>query len=56
VSLQGRVAELVDDPGLRDIDRLSQRYLGRPYPTRDEPRVSAWIEVERWQAWRPGNL
>jgi PPOX class probable F420-dependent enzyme len=56
VSLQGRVAELVDDPDLRDIDRLSQRYLGRPYPARDQRRVTAWIEVERWHAWRPEDL
>jgi PPOX class probable F420-dependent enzyme len=51
VSLQGRVTELVDDEGLADIDRLSRHYGGRPYPVRDRPRVSAWIEVERWHGW-----
>ncbi len=56
VSLQGRVVSLEGDPGLRDIDRLSVRYTGEPYPYRDNPRVSAWIEIERWHAWRPERL
>jgi PPOX class probable F420-dependent enzyme len=56
VSLQGRVASLVDDAGLRDIDRLSVRYTGRPYPIRDRGRVTARIEIERWHAWRPDGL
>jgi PPOX class probable F420-dependent enzyme len=56
VSLQGRVVSLADDPDLRDIDRLSVRYTGEPYPIRDQRRVTAWIEIERWHAWRSGNL
>lgn len=51
VSLQGRVVEMREDTGLADIDRLSQHYTGRPYPTRDRGRVSAWIEVDRWHGW-----
>ncbi|MDO3684935.1 PPOX class F420-dependent oxidoreductase [Micromonospora sp. C28ISP2-4] len=51
VSLIGRVAELRDDEGLADIDRISQHYTGRPYPRRDRTRVSAWIEIERWHGW-----
>lgn len=51
VSVQGRVADLVDDPDLADIDRLSTHYTGRPYPARDRRRVSAWIEVESWHGW-----
>lgn len=51
VSLQGHVTELVDDEGLADIDRLSQHYRERRYPVRDRPRISAWIEVERWHGW-----
>ncbi|MFD8546515.1 PPOX class F420-dependent oxidoreductase [Streptomyces sp. NPDC059649] len=51
LTLIGRVAELRDDAQLADIDRLAQRYLGRPYPQRDRRRVSAWIEVERWHGW-----
>jgi PPOX class probable F420-dependent enzyme len=56
VSIQGRVVSLADDPALRDIDRLSVRYTGAPYPYRENGRVSAWIEVERWHAWRPEQL
>src|SRR3954469_8876260 len=44
VSLQGRVVSLEDDLDLRDIDRLSLRYTGAPYPVRDNGRISAWIE------------
>ncbi|MGY0065774.1 PPOX class F420-dependent oxidoreductase [Streptomyces sp. QTS137] len=51
VTLIGRVVELKDDEGLADIDRLSRHYTGNPYPDRVRPRVSAWIEVERWHGW-----
>ncbi|MFI6345463.1 PPOX class F420-dependent oxidoreductase [Streptomyces sp. NPDC050560] len=51
VTLIGRVAGLTDDEGLTDIDRLSRHYLGKPYANRDNPRVSARIEVERWHGW-----
>ncbi|MGZ4429461.1 MAG: PPOX class F420-dependent oxidoreductase [Nocardioidaceae bacterium] len=51
VSVIGRVVEMADDDGLADIDRLARHYSGRPYYNRDRPRVSAWIEVERWHAW-----
>lgn len=56
VSLQGRVVSLEDDPELRAIDRLSLRYTGVPYPIRDRPRVTAWIEIERWHAWHSERL
>ncbi|MFI0509057.1 PPOX class probable F420-dependent enzyme [Streptomyces canus] len=51
ITLIGRVAETYEDKDLADIDRLSTHYIGRPYPTRDRGRVSAWIEVERWHGW-----
>jgi PPOX class probable F420-dependent enzyme len=51
VSLVGRVVEMYDDSDLADIDRLSTHYGGRPYPNRRSPRVSAWIEVQRWHGW-----
>ena len=51
VSVQGRVVSLVDDEGLRDIDRLSRHYTGGDYPVRDRPRVSVHVEVERWHGW-----
>ncbi|MHB1473629.1 MAG: PPOX class F420-dependent oxidoreductase [Dermatophilaceae bacterium] len=52
VSIQGRVVEMKDDEGLVDIDRLSRRYNDKPYPNRERPRVSAWIETDRWHGWR----
>jgi len=51
VSLQGRVVSLEPDGDLQDIDRLSTHYRGEPYPTRDRPRTSAWIEIDRWHGW-----
>jgi len=51
VSLIGRIAELVDDTELSDIDRIARHYTGRPYPVRDRKRVSAWVEIEVWHAW-----
>ena len=48
VTVLGRVVEIHDDEDLVDIDRLSQRYRGEPYRTRDRKRVSALIEPERW--------
>lgn len=51
VTLVGRVAELRADEGLADIDRISRLYTGHEYADRRSPRVSAWIEVERWYGW-----
>ena len=51
VSFIGQVVKWAEDEGLADIDRLSQRYLGRPYPVRDRARVSAWMGIERWHGW-----
>lgn len=51
VSVIGHVVEWRDDEGLTDIDRLSTHYTGRPYPDRESPRVSAWIEVDTWHGW-----
>jgi PPOX class probable F420-dependent enzyme len=51
VSLQGQVVSLEDDADLTDIDRISQHYRDAPYPNRERPRVSAWIEVDTWHAW-----
>jgi PPOX class probable F420-dependent enzyme len=51
VSIQGRVISIVDDDDLVDIDRLSRHYLGQDYGTRDRPRVSVRVQVERWHGW-----
>jgi hypothetical protein len=55
VSVQGRVVSIVDDEGLRDIDRLSQHYTGQPYRNRERPRVSAHVEIDRWHGWSSGT-
>lgn len=51
VSIQGRVAEIADDPDLEGIDRLSRHYGGNPYPVRDRARVNVWVTVDRWHGW-----
>ena len=51
LSLQGRVVSIVDDEGLRDIDRLSLHYTGKPYSNRERSRVSAQVEIDRWHGW-----
>ena len=51
ISILGRVTELVDDEGLRDIDRVARHYTGEPYAVRDRPRISAWVAIDRWHAW-----
>ena len=55
VSFVGSVVEWREDEDLADIDRLSQRYLGHPYSTRDRPRVSAWVGIDRWHGWGAGR-
>ena len=55
VSVFGLVAEIRDDIALADIDRLSKRYTGHAYGTRDAKRVSAWIEPIGWHVWDPSG-
>jgi PPOX class probable F420-dependent enzyme len=51
ITLIGRVVEMREDEGLAGIDRIARHYTGGPYPDRDRPRTSAWVEVERWHGW-----
>jgi PPOX class probable F420-dependent enzyme len=51
VTLLGRIVSIEDDPDLAGIDRLSNRYYGKPFRNRDAKRVSAWMEPERWSSW-----
>jgi PPOX class probable F420-dependent enzyme len=51
VSIVGRVVEMKDDEDLVDIDRLSNHYGSGDYSNRRNPRVSAWIQVDRWHGW-----
>jgi PPOX class probable F420-dependent enzyme len=47
--VRGRVVEVVEgDAGWEIIDRISQRYIGQPYPLRSD-RVAYLVEPER--AW-----
>jgi PPOX class probable F420-dependent enzyme len=48
VTVLGSIVEIREDEGLRDIDRLSQRYRGTPYWNRERARVTAMIEPARW--------
>lgn len=50
LSVQGSVT-VVPDPDLSDIDRLSRHYGGQPYPDREHPRVSAWLDVDSYHFW-----
>ncbi len=52
ISLRGRVTEFVGgEQGMDDIDRIARHYTGRPYPFRENERVSAYIEVIVWHVW-----
>ena len=51
VSIAGRIESIVEDEGLRDIDRLALHYTGQPFRTRDRRRFSAVVAVETWHAW-----
>jgi PPOX class probable F420-dependent enzyme len=51
VTVFGRAVEIVADPDLADIDRLSKRYTGNPYRDRARESVSAWIELDGWYGW-----
>jgi PPOX class probable F420-dependent enzyme len=55
VSLFGNVIKIADDVDLRDIDRLSRRYSGKPFANRAARRVSALIEPEGWHGWDDGG-
>jgi PPOX class probable F420-dependent enzyme len=50
LSVQGTVT-LQPDPDLADIDRLSRHYGGNPYPNRERPRVTAWLDIDTYHAW-----
>lgn len=48
LSLLCRVVEIRADPDYADIDRLSMRYEGTPYPDHDYEAVTVLAAVERW--------
>jgi len=46
LQLRGRVTAIHPDDGLVQIDRMSQRYRGGPYPWREQPREIFEITVD----------
>jgi len=55
VSVYGTVVEIRDDEDLAGMDRLAQRYTGKPFRNRRAHRVSAWIEPAGWHGWDPSG-
>ncbi len=51
VTLSGVVERFAEDADLADIDRLAQRYYGKPFRNREAARVSAWMRPARWYRW-----
>lgn len=51
VSIQGRVTEITEDPDLSGIDALARHYIGQEYFNRQDPRVDAWVEIDRIHVW-----
>jgi len=47
--IRGRVAERRADADFKTMDRISHKYIGKPFPFRDNPaqRVVLAIEVEK---------
>ena len=50
-SLLGEVAEIREDDGLADIDRLAVHYTGSPFRNRAARRFSALVEPNARHAW-----
>jgi PPOX class probable F420-dependent enzyme len=55
VSVYGSVVDIKDDADLAGIDRLAERYTGRPFGNRTQHRVNAWIEPVGWHGWDPSG-
>lgn len=56
VSFLARAVEIRDDPDFVDVDRLAQRYWGRPYEPRDWRSVTVVAEIDRWHTYgSPGR-
>jgi len=51
VTLRGQITQLLVDEEMKDIDRLSVRYLGVPYQKRDQDRITAWLSIDSWFGW-----
>lgn len=48
VQIRGRVVERRPDPDMKNIDSISHKYTGKPFPFRDpQKRVALIIEVDK---------
>jgi PPOX class probable F420-dependent enzyme len=45
--LRGRVVERRTDTDFKYLDAISKRYVGKPWPYREEPAVALFIEIEK---------
>src|SRR6185369_16013551 len=46
-SLRGRVVERRHDTDFKYLDAISQKYVGKPYPYRDEIPIALIIEIDK---------
>jgi PPOX class probable F420-dependent enzyme len=51
VSIYGLVETIAADDDLAGIDRMALRYTGRPFQSRTQRRVNAWIRPVGWHGW-----
>ena len=57
LSLLGTVETLREDRGLADIDAITRRSTGEPWPDRGDRRLTAVVRVGRWHTWGgPGEM
>lgn len=47
VQLRGRVVEQRRDTGFKHLDAISKKYIGKPWPYREEVPVALVIEIEK---------
>lgn len=47
VQIRGRVVERRPDPEFKTMDRISHKYIGKPFPMRGSAQVSLIIEVDK---------
>jgi PPOX class probable F420-dependent enzyme len=48
LQLRGRVVERRSDPDLKSLDAMSKKYMGKPFPMRDQKtQVALIVEVDK---------
>jgi PPOX class probable F420-dependent enzyme len=56
VSLLGRIVDVRDDTDLAVLDRLSERYWGKPYTNRELVCIAAWTRIDRYHSFGSPEL